>query len=241
MKEDNKQMKEDNKQEQSTLTESAPGDVQSNDDTVHLDNKSSIGMLVMADKESAPFHDPPTRDAEQGVQGKEPVGHKRVSSNLSVPFLGSTSSKDQRPISLIGAVYRRSQSGGQPVIRTISAVSPRLEATDDGMVGDDGAATWNDVFRAFCIHNRSEWMKIGLFLLTLLFILYTFLVALDLLGTSFKVVGGCTAGSMLGSETNPMAAVMIGIIATTLLQSSSTTTAIIVSLVSGGLDVKQGI
>jgi hypothetical protein len=228
-------MIEDNNQEQSTLTESVPGDLQSNDDTVHLDNKSSVGMLVMADKESAPFHDPPTRDPEQGVQGKE---HKRVASNLSVPSLGSTYSKHQ---SLIGAVYRRSQSRGRPVIRTISAEAPRLDATDDDMVGDDGTATWSDVFRVCCIHNQSEWMKIGLFLLTLLFILYTFLVALDLLGTSFKVVGGCTAGSMLGSETNPITAVMIGIIATTLLHSSTTTTAIIVSLVSGGLDVQQGI
>jgi len=46
---------------------------------------------------------------------------------------------------------------------------------------------------------------------------------------------------MLASDTNPLASVMIGIIATALLQSSSTTSAIIVSLVSGGLDVHQGI
>ena len=64
---------------------------------------------------------------------------------------------------------------------------------------------------------------------------------MQLLGTSFKVVGGCTAGSLLSSDTNPVAALCIGIIATAILQSSSTTTAIIVSLVSGGLDVKQAI
>ena len=52
---------------------------------------------------------------------------------------------------------------------------------------------------------------------------------------------GCTAGTMLGSDTNPLASLLIGIIATALLQSSSTTTAIVVSLVSGGLDVDQGI
>ena len=46
---------------------------------------------------------------------------------------------------------------------------------------------------------------------------------------------------MLGSDTNPLASFLIGIIATALLQSSSTTTAIVVSLVSGGLDVDQGI
>mmetsp|Transcript_26035 Transcript_26035/g.49385 ORF Transcript_26035/g.49385 Transcript_26035/m.49385 type:complete len:560 (+) Transcript_26035:958-2637(+) len=52
---------------------------------------------------------------------------------------------------------------------------------------------------------------------------------------------GCTAGTLLGSDTNPLASLLIGIIATALLQSSSTTTAIVVSLVSGGLDVDQGI
>ena len=44
-----------------------------------------------------------------------------------------------------------------------------------------------------------------------------------------------------GTQTNPLASVLIGIIVTAFLQSSGTTTAIIVSLVSGGLDVKQAI
>lgn len=236
-------MTQQNTQEKNDpLTESTPGDVQSNDDTVHLDNKSSVGILA-ANEANMPFVlESPTRSSRKGGrESKEPTGHKRIGSNLSVPSLGSVSPKQQKPRSLIGAVYRRSQSRGKPIIRTVSEATPRPEAAQDDTVGDDGEATWNDVCQACCVHTKSEWLKIGGFLLALLFFLYTFLVALDLLGTSFKVVGGCTAGSMLGSETNPLAAVMIGIIATTLLQSSSTTTAIIVSLVSGGLDVKQGI
>ena len=106
---------------------------------------------------------------------------------------------------------------------------------------EETEATWNDVCRACCCHTGQGWIRILGFFAMLLFLLYFFLVGLDLLGTSFKVVGGCTAGSLLGSDTNPLAAVMIGIIATVLLQSSSTTTAVIVSLVSGGLDVEQGI
>jgi hypothetical protein len=101
--------------------------------------------------------------------------------------------------------------------------------------------TWKDVFQACCCHSKMEWMNISLGILILLFFLYFFLVGLELLSSSFRVVGGCTAESILGSDTNPLSSVMIGIIVTSLLQSSSTTTAIIVSLVGGGLNVKSAI
>lgn len=106
---------------------------------------------------------------------------------------------------------------------------------------EEDIATWRDVTVACCCHSVTEWRDISVSLLLLCSFLYFFLVGLDLLGTSFQVVGGCTAGSLLGSDTNPLASLMIGIVATAILQSSSTTTAIIVSLVNGGLDVEQGI
>lgn len=102
-------------------------------------------------------------------------------------------------------------------------------------------ASWKDVMVACCCHSGKEWMSLSVGIGALLLCLYLFLLGLELLGTAFKVVGGCTAGSLLGSDTNPLASLCIGIIATAILQSSSTTTAIVVSLVSGGLDVKQGI
>ena len=106
---------------------------------------------------------------------------------------------------------------------------------------EEEPTTWKDVWTSCCCHSKAEWLSICSGIFSLILCLYVFLFALELLGTSFKVVGGCTAGSLLGSDTNPLASVCVGIIATALLQSSSTTTAIIVSLVSGGLDVKQGI
>ena len=115
-------------------------------------------------------------------------------------------------------------------------VKEQAEAHDE-----DQITTWKDVWMSCCCHTKSEWVSISSGILSLVLCLYVFLFALELLGTSFKVVGGCTAGSLLGSDTNPLASVCVGIIATALLQSSSTTTAIVVSLVSGGLDVKQGI
>ena len=72
--------------------------------------------------------------------------------------------------------------------------------------------------------------------------LYFFLFSLDLMGTAAKIMGGCTAGTLLGDINNPIAGLTIGILATVLLQSSSTTTSIIVSLVgSDTIEVKLAI
>lgn len=79
----------------------------------------------------------------------------------------------------------------------------------------------------------------GIFLVC--FFLYFFLVGLELLGSGAKVMSGCTAGELFGDDTNPVAGLMIGILATVLLQSSSTTTSIIVSLVGSAISVRQGI
>lgn len=105
-----------------------------------------------------------------------------------------------------------------------------------------GDATWAEVGRACCCHTPKEWGILFIGVCMLCFFLYFFLLGLDLLGNAAKVVGGCTAGSILGGETNPIAALMIGILATVLLQSSSTTTSIIVSLVGAdSITVQQGI
>uniref|UniRef100_A0A7S1CAR8 Sodium-dependent phosphate transport protein 2A n=1 Tax=Bicosoecida sp. CB-2014 TaxID=1486930 RepID=A0A7S1CAR8_9STRA len=65
--------------------------------------------------------------------------------------------------------------------------------------------------------------------------LYVFLVGLTLLGDGFKVVGGKTAGSMFESISNPIAGLVVGVLATVLVQSSSTSTSIVVSLVGSGI------
>jgi sodium-dependent phosphate cotransporter len=74
------------------------------------------------------------------------------------------------------------------------------------------------------------------------FCLYFFLFGLDLLGSGAKVIGGCTAGALFGDSSNPVAGLMVGILATVLIQSSSSTTSIIVSLVgANAVSVKAGI
>lgn len=193
-------------------------------------------------------NEPPPSDEEAPLADRAPQNDETASNAPTEPSKAHNRCESKRP-SMNGSLSRSIRIGkiykphGNAIQMSASAHTRHRRKPSDGRphATDEEEATWGDVGTACCCHSASEWAKLGLFFAALLGLLYVFLVGLDLLSTAFKVVGGCTAGSLLGSDTNPLASVMIGIIATTLLQSSSTTTAIIVSLVSGGLDVEQGI
>eukprot|EP00980_Cylindrotheca_fusiformis_P017175 scaffold5289_cov107-Cylindrotheca_fusiformis.AAC.2 len=103
-------------------------------------------------------------------------------------------------------------------------------------------ATWAEVCKVCCVRTPAEWGMALLGLLLVIFFLYFFLLGLDLLGSGAKAMGGCAAGELFGDDMNPIAGLMVGIVATVLLQSSSTTTSIVVSLVGADtVSVKQGI
>ncbi|KAL3787315.1 hypothetical protein HJC23_009561 [Cyclotella cryptica] len=103
-------------------------------------------------------------------------------------------------------------------------------------------ATWGEVFEACCVHNAAGWGLILIGGCAALFFLYFFLFSIELLGSSAKVLGGCSAGGLFGDENNPFAGLVIGMLATVLIQSSSTTTSIIVSLVGAqAVSVQSGI
>ncbi|XP_020899713.1 sodium-dependent phosphate transport protein 2B isoform X1 [Exaiptasia diaphana] len=76
-------------------------------------------------------------------------------------------------------------------------------------------------------------------------LLYLFVCSLSFLGNAFRLLGGLTAGEAFASNkllANPVAGLMIGILATVLVQSSSTTTCIIIAMVASKLiEVKQAI
>jgi sodium-dependent phosphate cotransporter len=112
---------------------------------------------------------------------------------------------------------------------------------DFDVVDEFGDATWNEVYRTCCCHSPAEWGVISVGIFFVCFFLYFFLFGLELLGTGAKVMSGCKAGELFGDDTNPIAGLMVGILATVLLQSSSTTTSIIVSLTGSAISVKQGI
>lgn len=68
-------------------------------------------------------------------------------------------------------------------------------------------------------------------MLLVLGLLYAFLIAIRLLGSSIKAMGAATAGGLFEGVDNPFAGLAVGILATVLVQSSSTTTSTIVALV----------
>jgi sodium-dependent phosphate cotransporter len=74
------------------------------------------------------------------------------------------------------------------------------------------------------------------------FLLFCFLFFLNLMGTSFKVLGSCAGGDLFSDLENPIAGLMVGVLATVFVQSSSTSTSIVVSLVGAGtMPVKTAI
>jgi len=78
--------------------------------------------------------------------------------------------------------------------------------------------------------------------LLLVLVLVMFFTSLELMGESFKLMGGGLAETLLKMTSNPFVGLFIGILATSLVQSSSTTTTLTVSLVAAGvLDIAGAI
>jgi|GEM_PF-5310623 len=87
--------------------------------------------------------------------------------------------------------------------------------------------TWGEVCRSCFVHSPTEWVRIFIYFSGILFFLYWFIFSLELLGTGAKVLTGCAAAGLFGSNTNPVASLVVGMLVTVLLQSSSTTTSIV--------------
>jgi len=77
----------------------------------------------------------------------------------------------------------------------------------------------------------------------IVFLVYLLMVGVGVIGAGFKwISGGPQGAEMLFSfATNPLVGVMVGTIATALVQSSSTVTSVIVALVAGGMPVEIAI
>lgn len=75
------------------------------------------------------------------------------------------------------------------------------------------------------------------------FLIYSMLVAVSTVSSGFKIFSGGAAGAeqIFAFVTNPFAALILGTLATALVQSSSTVTAVIVGLVAGGLPLSIAI
>ncbi len=75
----------------------------------------------------------------------------------------------------------------------------------------------------------------------LAFMIYLLLLAVTMVGSGFKWATGEQAKVLFEFASHPIAGLMIGLVATALIQSSSTVTSIIVGLVAGGLPIETAI
>jgi sodium-dependent phosphate cotransporter len=72
---------------------------------------------------------------------------------------------------------------------------------------------------------------------------YLLLVGVSLVGAGFKIVSGGTEGALeiFSFASNPLVGVILGVLATALVQSSSTVSSVIVGLVAGGVPVTMAV
>lgn len=66
-------------------------------------------------------------------------------------------------------------------------------------------------------------------------VLYAFLVSVKLLGTGFEMFGGDFSERLIATTSNPFVGLFIGILATSIVQSSSMTTSTVVGFVAAGM------
>jgi sodium-dependent phosphate cotransporter len=73
-----------------------------------------------------------------------------------------------------------------------------------------------------------------------LVLLYVFLLAIALMGAAFKMLGSGFSEALIASTSSPVVGLMVGMLATAVIQSSSTTTSIVVGLVAAGALTVRG-
>ena len=83
-------------------------------------------------------------------------------------------------------------------------------------------------------NNILQWLSVAA-------LVYLLICAVSLIGGGFKMSAGGHAKELFAFASNPFAGLVIGTIATALIQSSSTVTSIIVGLVAGGLPVSVAV
>ena len=83
-------------------------------------------------------------------------------------------------------------------------------------------------------------IKTALKILLFIGVLYLFLLSIQLMGASFKLLGKGFAQSLIETTSNPLVGLLIGILTTSIIQSSSTTTSIAVGSVAAGILTLQG-
>jgi solute carrier family 34 (sodium-dependent phosphate cotransporter) len=79
-----------------------------------------------------------------------------------------------------------------------------------------------------------SWVPVLLRVIYFLFLLYLFFASIEILSLAFKLAGQGFAERLIAMVADPVAGLLLGFVATAIIQSSSTTTTIVVGLVASG-------
>ncbi|MFH1764294.1 MAG: Na/Pi symporter [Gemmatimonadota bacterium] len=82
--------------------------------------------------------------------------------------------------------------------------------------------------------GAGSWLPTFLRVVYFLFLLYLFFTSIELMSTAFKLAGRGFAEQLINTVSDPVAGLILGFVATGIIQSSSTTTTIVVGLVASG-------
>jgi len=96
------------------------------------------------------------------------------------------------------------------------------------------AAQMTDEGQSSTLQTTIQWLVVALSV-------YFLITAVGMIGGGFKAATKGDATQLFEFATNPFMGLVVGILATSLIQSSSTVTSIIVGLVAGGLSVEMAI
>jgi len=104
-------------------------------------------------------------------------------------------------------------------------------------MGDDSDMNRGRQGKSFQGPSKAKSSRAGELLLAIVFFtsLYIFFCSIDLMSGAFKLMGGGFVSNLLGSVNEPLTGLLIGLLATSLVQSSSSTTSIAVGLVAAGV------
>ncbi|MEP2023447.1 MAG: Na/Pi symporter [Reichenbachiella sp.] len=91
-------------------------------------------------------------------------------------------------------------------------------------------------------NTKQKQLSVVQFILSISFALFIFLWSLDLMTSSFQVIGNETVVKILSVTSNPFISLFIGLFITAVIQSSSTSTSLIVAIVaSGGMTLENAV
>ena len=83
------------------------------------------------------------------------------------------------------------------------------------------------------LREVAPWLSTAVRVVYFISLLYLFFCSIELMSTAFKMAGQGFAEQLISTVSDPIAGLLLGFVATAVIQSSSTTTTIVVGLVAG--------